>query len=80
MRPMTWRRPRETALSWFRSDIVTTIKCPQCRTETTLEGNPFRPFCCERCKLIDLGTWATEGYRVPGEKAPSPDDEEDPTA
>jgi len=28
-------------------------------------GNPFRPFCSERCKLIDLGAWATEQYRVP---------------
>jgi hypothetical protein len=28
-------------------------------------NNPFRPFCCERCKLIDLGVWATEGYAIP---------------
>ncbi|MBJ6727519.1 DNA gyrase inhibitor YacG [Geomesophilobacter sediminis] len=59
---------------------MTTIKCPQCRKETTLEGNPNRPFCSERCKLIDLGTWATEGYRFPGEKAPTrSDDEEEPS-
>jgi endogenous inhibitor of DNA gyrase (YacG/DUF329 family) len=32
--------------------------------------NRFRPFCSERCKLIDLGQWANEGYRVPGETAP----------
>jgi len=32
--------------------------------------NRYRPFCSERCKLIDLGAWATEKYRVPieGEK------------
>jgi hypothetical protein len=29
------------------------------------ESNPYRPFCSERCKLIDLGQWATEGYRIP---------------
>jgi hypothetical protein len=26
--------------------------------------SPFRPFCCERCKMIDLGAWANEDYRV----------------
>jgi len=53
---------------------IQTIKCPICRKETTLTGNPFRPFCSERCKMIDLGTWASEGYRVPGEKLPSDDE------
>ena len=28
-------------------------------------ANPYRPFCSERCKMIDLGAWATESYRVP---------------
>ena len=41
------------------------IRCPRCRKETTWEDNPFRPFCSERCKLIDLGNWAGESYRVP---------------
>jgi len=27
--------------------------------------NPYRPFCSQRCKLIDLGQWATENYRIP---------------
>jgi len=40
--------------------------CPLCRQQTTWEGNPWRPFCCERCQLTDLGTWAAEEYRVPG--------------
>ena len=52
------------------------IKCPHCRKETVLgPENPFRPFCSERCKMIDLGTWASEGYRVPGERAPQEDEE-----
>jgi uncharacterized protein len=52
------------------------IKCPHCRKETALgPENPFRPFCSERCKMIDLGTWASEGYRVPGERAPQEDEE-----
>lgn len=50
-----------------------TIKCPHCRKETDLADNPYRPFCSERCKMIDLGTWASEGYRIPGEKAPQQD-------
>jgi endogenous inhibitor of DNA gyrase (YacG/DUF329 family) len=45
------------------------IKCPCCRKSISWEGNPFRPFCSERCKMIDLGAWAGEEYRIPsGEK------------
>ena len=36
--------------------------------------NPFRPFCSERCKMIDLGQWANEVYRVPVEEG-KPDPE-----
>lgn len=43
------------------------MHCPLCRAETTWEGNPTRPFCSERCKLIDLGHWATERYRIAGD-------------
>ena len=41
------------------------IKCPQCGHLTfySLE-NPFRPFCSERCRLIDLGEWASGSYKV----------------
>ncbi len=46
-----------------------TVKCPQCGKETPWEGNPCRPFCSERCKLLDLGAWAAEEYRVEGEEA-----------
>ena len=40
------------------------MKCPICKKEAMWEGNTFRPFCSERCKLIDLGNWASERYRV----------------
>ncbi|MEK6560889.1 MAG: DNA gyrase inhibitor YacG [Nitrospirota bacterium] len=43
------------------------IHCPVCHHKTTKEENPYRPFCSERCKLIDLGRWAGEKYRIPGE-------------
>lgn len=46
------------------------IHCPTCGKKNTWQpDNPFRPFCCERCKLIDLGDWAAEKHRVPGEPA-----------
>jgi uncharacterized protein len=42
------------------------VACPQCGKPVEWgPHNPFRPFCSERCKLIDLGAWATESYRVP---------------
>ena len=44
--------------------------CPHCgkQIEYSVE-NTFRPFCSKRCKLIDLGGWADESYRVPASKA-----------
>lgn len=41
------------------------IKCPQCGHLTlySLE-NAFRPFCSERCRLLDLGDWASENYKI----------------
>jgi endogenous inhibitor of DNA gyrase (YacG/DUF329 family) len=45
------------------------VKCPICHKEMEWEQNPYRPFCSKRCKLIDLGQWATERYRVPGDKS-----------
>jgi len=42
------------------------VPCPQCRKEIVYSlENPFRPFCCERCRLIDLGDWADEKFKVP---------------
>lgn len=40
------------------------VKCPNCKKEVLWDNNKYRPFCSERCKMIDLGTWAKEGYRV----------------
>jgi uncharacterized protein len=42
------------------------VKCPQCGKEVPwAPESRYRPFCSQRCKMIDLGTWASEGYRVP---------------
>ena len=44
------------------------IKCPKCGREILYDpANPFRPFCSERCKMIDLGRWLMEDYRVPAQ-------------
>lgn len=40
------------------------MRCPVCKRETIFEGNPFRPFCSERCKLIDLDNWLSGRYRI----------------
>jgi len=45
------------------------IICPTCKRMTTWEENPWRPFCSEKCKLIDLGSWASGEYKIPGGKA-----------
>lgn len=50
------------------------IRCPICKKDTVWKGNPFRPFCSERCRLIDLGKWASEEYKIPGEKEDIPDE------
>lgn len=46
------------------------MKCLICDKQTTWKDNPFRPFCSERCKLIDFGNWADENYSVPAEVPP----------
>lgn len=44
------------------------VKCPTCKKEHTYDTkNPWRPFCCERCKLIDLGAWASGDYTIKGD-------------
>lgn len=51
-----------------RGKLNMRIICPICKKTTTWEENKWRPFCSERCKLIDLGKWASEEYRIPDEK------------
>jgi endogenous inhibitor of DNA gyrase (YacG/DUF329 family) len=49
----------------------TIVRCPQCGGDSVYgPQNPYRPFCSERCKNIDLGAWASESFRVPGETPP----------
>jgi endogenous inhibitor of DNA gyrase (YacG/DUF329 family) len=47
------------------------VRCPQCGGDSVYApSNPYRPFCSERCKNIDLGAWAAEEFRVPDEAPP----------
>ena len=43
------------------------VKCPTCRREIDWTNAPFRPFCSDRCRLIDLGAWLSEKRAIPGE-------------
>jgi len=43
-------------------------KCPTCAKPIEWQDNPWRPFCSERCKLIDFDKWTSEEYRVPGQQ------------
>jgi endogenous inhibitor of DNA gyrase (YacG/DUF329 family) len=55
------------------------MKCPICKKEVQLT-DPFVPFCSERCKIIDLGNWASDKYVIATPVQPdvqSGDDEED---
>lgn len=53
------------------------LHCPICRNETTWQNNPYRPFCSERCKMVDLGRWASGEYRIPDKPAPESEDSEE---
>jgi len=57
--PTTPGTPRETA-------------CPTCGKAVQWNADaPDRPFCSERCRLIDLGEWASEGFRIPAQESPT---------
>ena len=45
------------------------VKCPICGKRAPYEGNEFRPFCSERCKLLDFGAWVNEEYALPVEES-----------
>lgn len=40
------------------------MRCPICKKDVPGVGNPDRPFCSERCKMIDLDNWLSERYRI----------------
>ncbi len=51
--------------------------CPRCGTSTRLDpGNPWRPFCSERCRLVDFGDWLNERYAIPVADASTADSQD----
>lgn len=47
---------------------VKSVACPSCGTQVEwIERNEFRPFCSDRCKLIDFGEWASEKHSIAGQ-------------
>jgi endogenous inhibitor of DNA gyrase (YacG/DUF329 family) len=53
------------------------MRCPICKRETPRKGNPYRPFCSERCKLLDLDNWLEGRYRIPDASGVTDDDREE---
>ncbi len=47
---------------------VIEVTCPTCNKKFNYYSSEFRPFCTEKCRLIDLGQWLTESYSVPVQK------------
>lgn len=44
------------------------VTCPTCQQRVKwTSSNPYRPFCSERCRLIDLGAWADGQHAIPGD-------------
>jgi endogenous inhibitor of DNA gyrase (YacG/DUF329 family) len=50
--------------------MATFVTCPTCRRAVEWsENSTYRPFCSDRCRLIDLGAWLAEQHRIPDESA-----------
>lgn len=55
----------------------TIVKCPTCDTQVEWsEQSQWKPFCSERCKLIDLGAWADGSHAIPAEDVPQQTDDQ----
>lgn len=59
------------------ADACPQPRCPTCHTPVAWAGNPHRPFCSARCRTVDLGDWAAERFRIPGEPVRDDDDTPD---
>ena len=56
--------------------MTVVVDCPTCGKKVEwVATNKYRPFCSERCKLIDLGAWAEEKYTIESSEPDNPEDE-----
>ncbi len=61
------------------TDPALEVRCPTCGKPVPWEpAQKWRPFCSERCKLIDLGEWLSEERRIPGAPTMPPESTDDP--
>ena len=73
---MKWRFAHSFMRTPTKASMATdipprTVVCPACKGDSLYSSsNRYRPFCCERCKNMDLGAWASESFRVPAEAPP----------
>lgn len=62
------RAPRRTGFRSARGiaklACMRVVKCPQCAAEVDWSTNQYRPFCSERCRVVDLGAWLDEEYTI----------------
>jgi uncharacterized protein len=78
--PQAVRLPERPPKIWFRSNRrleecqLIAMRCPICKRETPYEGNPYRPFCSERCRWLDLDNWLEGRYRIPDATGASEED------
>jgi len=57
--------------------MTISVKCPVCSKNLPWdETERHKPFCSDRCKLIDLGEWASEKHAIPGEQVSLPNDQD----
>ena len=63
----------------MKKNKVIEVKCPTCEKKFNYYGSEFRPFCSERCKMIDLGKWFQEDYTI-ASKEPLADEDIDKVA
>lgn len=53
------------------------LNCPTCKKVVLWTNEfPYRPFCSDRCRLIDLGEWASESHKIAGKPLNNPTDDD----
>jgi len=57
------------------SSVTRVVKCPSCSKPVVWgAAATYKPFCSDRCRLLDLGAWASEKYAIPAATPPDLDD------
>jgi len=55
--------------------MATIVKCPTCKRPVSWSPDSvYRPFCSERCRLVDLGAWFSEKHKIPDESSDADDE------